>query len=152
MIHIYSFIVIEVRSLKAPCPSETCKGGTFLSSASFGCLYDVKHYLAWGYSLPISFLSSYDLCVCVCVFLNPFSFVFSFFYKNTQRGLPGWISGRNLLANAGHGFDPWIGNIPWGRAAFLPKKSHRHKSLAGYSPKGHKESCTAEHIWHVCHT
>ena len=29
---------------------------------------------------------------------------------------------------------------------FLPEKPHRQKSLAGYSPKGHKESDTAEHV------
>ena len=36
-------------------------------------------------------------------------------------------------------FDPWVGKIAWRRAwqptpVFLPGKSHRQKSLAGYSP------------------
>ena len=51
-------------------------------------------------------------------------------------------------------FDPWVGKIPWRRAwqptpAFLPGESHGQRSLAGYSPCGHKESgvtkCTHRH-------
>ena len=47
------------------------------------------------------------------------------------------------------GFDPWIGKIPWRRAwqptpVFLPGKPHGQRSLAGYSPQGHKESDTTE--------
>ena len=38
-----------------------------------------------------------------------------------------------------HGFDPWVGKIPWRRnwqptPVFLPGKSHGQRSLAGYSP------------------
>ena len=38
-----------------------------------------------------------------------------------------------------HGFDPWVGKIPWGRICqpipvFLPGKSHGQRSLVGYSP------------------
>ena len=41
-------------------------------------------------------------------------------------------------------FDPWVGKIPWRRKrqptlVFLPGKSHWQRSLAGYSPQGHKE-------------
>ena len=47
------------------------------------------------------------------------------------------------------GFDPWVGKIPWRRAwqptlVFLPGESHGQKSLAGYSPWGHKDSDTTE--------
>ena len=47
-------------------------------------------------------------------------------------------------------FDPWVGKILWRRRwqptpVFLLGKSHRQRSLAGYSPWGHKESDTAEH-------
>ena len=43
----------------------------------------------------------------------------------------------------------WGGKIPWRRAwqptpVFLPGKSHGQRSLAGYSPWGHKESDTTE--------
>ena len=41
--------------------------------------------------------------------------------------------------------DPWIGKIPWRRKwqptlVFLPGKSHGQRSLAGYSPGGHKRA------------
>ena len=50
-----------------------------------------------------------------------------------------------------HGFNPWVGKMPWRRKlqrtpVFLPGKSHRQRSLAGYSPWGHKESDTNEHL------
>ena len=48
-----------------------------------------------------------------------------------------------------HRFDPRVGKIPWRRAwqptpAFLPGESRGQKSLAGYSPWGHKESDMTE--------
>ena len=44
-----------------------------------------------------------------------------------------------------HGFDLWVGKILWSRKwqptrVFLPGKFHGKRSLAGYSPWGHKES------------
>ena len=41
-------------------------------------------------------------------------------------------------------FDPWVGKIPWRRKwqptpVFLPGESYGQRSLAGYSPWGHKE-------------
>ena len=44
-----------------------------------------------------------------------------------------------------HGFAPCVRKIPWRRKwqptpVFLPGKSHGQRSLAGYSPWGHKES------------
>ena len=47
------------------------------------------------------------------------------------------------------GFDPWVEKTLWRRAwqttaVFLPGKSHGQRSLAGYSPWGHKESDTIE--------
>ena len=51
-----------------------------------------------------------------------------------------------------HGFNPWVRKIPWSRKwqpipVFLPGKSHGQKSLAGYSPQGHKESDTTKHTY-----
>ena len=50
------------------------------------------------------------------------------------------------------GFDPSVGKILWSRKwqptpVFLPGKFHGQKSLAGYSPWGHKESDTTEHTY-----
>ena len=48
---------------------------------------------------------------------------------------------KNLLQCREPGFDPWAGKIPWKRKweptpIFLPGKSHRQRSLEGYSPWG----------------
>ena len=56
---------------------------------------------------------------------------------------------RESSCNAGPGFDPRVGKTPWRRAwqptpVFLPGKSHRQRSLVGYSLWGHKESDTTE--------
>ena len=61
---------------------------------------------------------------------------------------------KNLPANVGdmrHGFSLWFGKISWGRAwqsrpVFLPEEFHGQKSLAGYSPWGHKESDMTEKL------
>ena len=62
---------------------------------------------------------------------------------------------KNPLTNAGDikrcGFNPWVGKIPWRREwqptpVVLPGESHGQRSLAGYSPWGHKESDTTEAI------
>ena len=47
------------------------------------------------------------------------------------------------------GFNPWVGKIPWRRAwrptpVFLPGESHGGRSLAVYSPWGHKEWDTTD--------
>ena len=47
------------------------------------------------------------------------------------------------------GFSPWVGKIPWRKEwqpipVLLPGKFHGPRSLAGYSPWGHKESDTTE--------
>ena len=52
------------------------------------------------------------------------------------------------------GFDPWVGTIPWRRErqptpVFYPGESHGQRSLAGYSPWGHKGSDTTEATGHA---
>ena len=51
-------------------------------------------------------------------------------------------------------FDPWVGKIPWRREwqptpVFLPGESHGQRSLAGYSPCGHKAVDTFEETLHT---
>ena len=51
-------------------------------------------------------------------------------------------------------FYPWVENIPWSRkwlptTVFLPKEFHGQRSLAGYSPWGHKELDTTELLTHT---
>ena len=60
-------------------------------------------------------------------------------------GFPGGASGkepacqRQCKRRKRHGFDPWVGKIPWKMAwqptpVFLPGESHGQRSLTGYSP------------------
>ena len=56
-----------------------------------------------------------------------------------------------------HRFDPWLGKIPWNRKwqptpVLLSGKSHRQRSLVGYSPWGHKELDTTERLSMHTHT
>ena len=49
------------------------------------------------------------------------------------------------------GFDSWVRNILWRSEwqptpVFLPGESHAQRSVAGYSPWGHKESDTVEQL------
>ena len=66
-------------------------------------------------------------------------------------GLPQWLSGKESACQfRRHGFDPWVRKILWRREwqptpVFLPGKFHGQRSLAGYSPWGHKEPDTTEH-------
>jgi len=58
-----------------------------------------------------------------------------------------WL--KNLPAVQETRVPSWVGKIPWRRAwqptpVFLPGESHEQRSLAGYSPQGHKESDTTE--------
>ena len=72
-----------------------------------------------------------------------------------ERRLPWWLSGKESTC---HGrtlrFDPWVGRgmatpLPGGGAwqptpVFLPRESYGQRRLAGYSPRGRKESDTTE--------
>ena len=53
-----------------------------------------------------------------------------------------------------HGFDPWIGKIPWRKKwqptlVFFPGDVHGQRSLVGYSSWGHKESDKTERLTHM---
>ena len=53
------------------------------------------------------------------------------------------------------GFDPRVEKIPWRREwlptpVFLPGGFQGQRSLANYSPWGHKESNTTEATLHAC--
>ena len=64
---------------------------------------------------------------------------------------------KNPPANTGdtREMDPWVRKIPWRRKwkptpVFLPEKSHGHRSLVGYSPKGCKELDTVSVYARTC--
>ena len=65
---------------------------------------------------------------------------------------------KNPPAKAGdvrrHGFDPWVGKIPWRRKwqptpVFLPGESQGQRSLAGYCTQGHTEIDMTEVTTHT---
>ena len=64
-------------------------------------------------------------------------------------GLPKWHRGKESSCQCRrhkrYKFNPWDGKILWRRkwqptVVSLPGKSHGQRSLAAYSPRGHKES------------
>ena len=67
----------------------------------------------------------------------------TFTYSVTVWSFPGHSVGKEPAFSAGEpGFDPWVEKIPWRRkwqtTSVLPGKSHRQRSLVGYSLWGHK--------------
>ena len=71
---------------------------------------------------------------------------------------PGGTSGKEPACQCRrhkrHGFNPWIGKIPWRRAwqptpVFLPREFHGQRSLESYSPWNREESDTIEMIEHA---
>ena len=68
------------------------------------------------------------------------------YFPAVPHGLPRQLSGKESTCQCrGHGFDPWLGKIPWRRKwqptpVFLPEMSHGQRSLVGYSLWGRKES------------
>ena len=76
----------------------------------------------------------------------------SFIQKYTlMQWFPRWHSSKESACQCRRhkrcGFDPWVRKIPWRRkwqptTVFLPGESYGQRSLAGYSPGGHKESDT----------
>ena len=77
---------------------------------------------------------------------------------DTRLRLPCWLSGKESTYQCRrHKFEPWVGKIPWRRAwqptpVFMPGESRGQRSLAGYSPWGHKESDTTYWLNNKRHT
>ena len=65
--------------------------------------------------------------------------------ESDMTDLPGSSVGKESACNAGDPSSIWIGKIPWRREwlptpVFWPGEFYGQRSLAGYSPWGHKES------------
>ena len=62
----------------------------------------------------------------------------------TVPRLPRWLGSKEPACQCRrHGFDSWVGKMPWRREwlptpVFLPEDSHGQRSLAGYSLGGSK--------------
>ena len=81
--------------------------------------------------------------------LEKINFKFSTKFSLALQTATGYLSSKEPACQCRrHGFDPWVGKIPWRRKwqptpIFLPGKSHGQRILAGYSPWGsQKESWT----------
>ena len=65
-------------------------------------------------------------------------------FGGRKQWLPRWLGGKEAACQCRTlGFHPWIRKMPWRRKwqstpVFLPKKSRGQRSLAGYSPWGHR--------------
>ena len=78
-------------------------------------------------------------------------FLVYFASMQTAAWLPWCLSWERIFLQCGRPvFDPWVGQIPWRRGHGHPlqysclKNSRGQRSLAGYSPWGHKESDSTE--------
>ena len=92
--------------------------------------------------------------VLTCVFYKIFEIIIIFWKKiGYQRGrtienllftIYTWLSGKEPACQCRrHGFNPWVGKIPWRRKwqptpVFLSGKSHGQRSLMDYSSWGHR--------------
>ena len=71
-------------------------------------------------------------------------------------GLPWWLSSKKIcLQYRRCRFNSWVRKVPWRRAwkptpVLLPGKSHRQRSLVGYSLWGFQESDTTQRTEHTC--
>ena len=69
-----------------------------------------------------------------------------------QPPSPQWLSSKEICHQCRrHKFNPWVRKILWRRKwqrtpVFLPGEFHEQRSLAGYSPRGHKELDTTERL------
>ena len=82
-----------------------------------------------------------------------------------NTGLPRWLSGKESACQCrtcrSHGFDPWVGKIPWRRRkwqptpvfpVFLPGTSHGQRSLVGYGSWGCEDLDVIKHVRAHTHT
>ena len=81
-------------------------------------------------------------------------YVYTHTHTHFNMGLPGDSDGKESACNAGEpslnlglGRSPGAENVP--TPVFLPGEFHGQRSLAGYSPWGHKGSDTTEQRTHT---
>ena len=100
-------------------------------------------------SLRYNFPVSFSLITMWWFHLFVLHLFFSFWSERRivakKIGLPRWLSGKESTCrcrrHSRHGFDAWLGKIPWSRKwqlipIFLPGKSHGQRTLADHSPWG----------------
>ena len=98
-----------------------------------------------------------------CVYFLCSFFPLPYFFRGFSGGTSGKKRKKKKPAcqcrrHKRHGFDPWVGKIPWRRKqqptpVFLPGEPHGQRSLANYSPWGcrfgHKWSDLVHFFWYL---
>ena len=127
-----------------------------MAPPSFHLLRPTKHFFSLtptsdesGYHVVSTLM--YILNISTCYHLSCYHFVSS--YHHLWASLVAqWY--RICLQFRRCRLDPWVWKMPWRRAwqptlVFLAGKSHRQRSLVGYSPWIHKKSDTIEATEHT---
>ena len=132
------------------CPSMADSMGPKTKYSFFSCSYSKN--------VCLSLTSGGLLCLVMSFHFFPY-FLKIFHLQRKFIMLPRWrVVVKNSPANAGDirnaGSIPGSGRFPWRRkwqptTVFLAGIAHGQRSLAGYSPWGHRESCTTEVTRHA---
>ena len=98
---------------------------------------------------------SYEIFLKRCILMNKYFWQHIIYIQGFSGGTSCNETTCQCRSHKRTGFVPWVGNIPWKRAwqstpVFLPGESHGLRTLAGYSPQGHKESNMTEVNQHTC--
>ena len=135
-------------------PRELAEHGMVASSAP----------LFMSFNFIISFLSFFIFTLLIHSWVSPEKDQRPWIYWQEELGFGTWLSQSCSIfmgfqgGSSGKespcqrrrcGYDPWVGKIPWRRTGqptpvFLSRESHGQRSLAGCSPRSHKESDTTE--------
>ena len=114
-----------------------------------------KHKYKWNFRPFLFWEAAIQSALHICGF-----HIHRFNKPQSQNGAspvaPCWRICLQYRICRSHGFNPWIGKIPWRRKwqptpIFLPGKSHGQRSLADYSSWGHKKSDTTKRLNHHHH-
>ena len=108
-----------------------------------GCASSLQEYKGLEFSLKANSQYVWDPLLFACILLcRPLC----------KLDFPGGSDGKSICLQCGRsGFNPWVGKIHWRRKwqptlVFLPGEFRGQRSLAGYSPQGHKEVDTTEWV------
>ena len=121
---------------KLPCPSPTPRACSNSCPSSWWCHPTISSTVVPIPSCLQSFPASGSFPMG--------QFFASLIVNSRSTGLPWWLSGEEITCQCRRcSFHPWVGKIPWRKKwqpilGFLPGKSHRQRSPAGYSPWGGK--------------
>ena len=109
--------------------------------------------IQWGFRNTRKEKENIGKLKCIYIYTHILIYIYIYIHihaNNKNVGLPQWLSSKESACNAGDagdaGSNPGLGRSPGEENDNLfqypcleKKKSHEQRSLAGYSPWGHKE-------------